>query len=163
MELEPRDWLVCFIYNCNGNRMTNRDKTKSYEISKREVYSAWLRVRKNGGGSGVDGVSIADFEVNLSGNLYKLWNRMSSGSYFPQAVKRVEIPKPDGGKRPLGIPTIYDRVAQEVVRAKLETMVDPYFVADSYGFPTHIITVTNVTYLSPSLLYNISYFSKLSK
>lgn len=114
--------------------MTNRDKTKSYEISKREVYSAWLRVRKKGGGAGVDGVNIADFEINLSKNLYKMWNRMSSGSYFPQAVKRVEIPKPDGGKRPLGIPTIYDRVAQEVVRARLEPMIEPCFVQDSYGF-----------------------------
>lgn len=114
--------------------MTNKNKTKSYEITKAEVYSAWLKVKKNKGGAGVDEITLGEFESNLPKNLYKLWNRMSSGSYFPQAVKRVEIPKADGGSRPLGIPTVYDRVAQEVVRNRLEPMLEPEFIADSYGF-----------------------------
>ncbi len=114
--------------------MKNEQKTKSYEIPKREVLRAWERVKSNQGSAGVDGISIAQFEANLSKNLYKLWNRMSSGSYFPGAVKRVEIPKPDGSKRPLGIPNVYDRIAQEVVRARLEVELDPKFHNDSYGF-----------------------------
>ena len=114
--------------------MKNEQKTKSYEIPKREVLRAWERVKSNKGSAGEDGISIAQFETNLNKNLYKLWNRMSSGSYFPGAVKRVEIPKPDGSKRPLGIPNVYDRIAQEVVRARLEVELDPKFHNDSYGF-----------------------------
>lgn len=85
---------------------------KSFEISRHLVMEAYKRVKANKGAAGVDDVSIADFESNLKSNLYKIWNRMSSGSYFPPAVKLVEIPKSNGGKRPLGIPTIGDRVAQ---------------------------------------------------
>jgi group II intron reverse transcriptase/maturase len=96
--------------------------------------NAWLNVKKNKGSGGVDGVSLENFENKLKGNLYKLWNRMSSGSYFPQAVRRVEIPKSDGRMRPLGIPTVSDRIAQEVVRAKLEPIFEPKFHKDSYGF-----------------------------
>lgn len=109
-------------------------KAKPYEVTKREVYAAWLRVKANKGAGGVDGESITSFEANLSKNLYKLWNRMSSGSYFPKAVRRVEIPKKDGSTRPLGIPTVYDRVAQEVVRARLEVKLEPIFHPDSYGY-----------------------------
>ena len=87
-------------------------QTKSYVIPKGLIYSAYLRVKANKGSAGIDGQSLYDFEQNLENNLYKLWNRMSSGSYFPKAVKRVEIPKADGGIRPLGIPTVADRVAQ---------------------------------------------------
>ena len=108
--------------------------SKSYEISKYDVLNAWLRVKENRGSGGVDGVNLKEFEKNLQKNLYKLWNRMSSGSYFPQAVKRVEIPKKDGTTRPLGIPTVSDRIAQEVVRAKLEPIFEPKFHKDSYGF-----------------------------
>ena len=78
------------------------DEAKPFKIPKREVWEAFKRVKANQGTAGVDGQSIAEFEANLSGNLYKLWNRMSSGSYFPPPVLRVEIPKADGGKRPLG-------------------------------------------------------------
>lgn len=114
--------------------MTSTERAKPYEITKRELYAAWLRVKAHAGAGGVDGESIATFEAKLSKNLYKLWNRMSSGSYFPRAVKRVEIPKKDGSKRALGIPTVYDRVAQEVVRARLEAELEPIFHKDSYGY-----------------------------
>ncbi len=92
---------------------------KSFSISKWTVHEAWLRVRANNGEEGIDGQSIADFEKNLKKNLYKIWNRMSSGCYFPPTVKRVEIPK-DKGTRILGIPTVADRVAQMVVKMELE-------------------------------------------
>ena len=96
------------------------NKAKPFSIAKREVWEAFKRVKANQGAAGVDGQSIADFEANLAGNLYKLWNRMCSGSYFPPPVRRVDIPKANGGTRPLGIPTVADRVAQEVVRRYLE-------------------------------------------
>ncbi|WP_246277268.1 hypothetical protein [Neobacillus endophyticus] len=88
------------------------NRTKSYEISKKVVYEAFLRVKANKGSAGIDKESIEEFEANLKDNLYKLWNRMSSGSYFPPAVKAVEIPKKGGGTRTLGIPTVEDRIAQ---------------------------------------------------
>src|SRR5260370_9110393 len=93
-----------------------------------------IRVRANQGAAGVDGQTIADFEADLSNNLYKLWNRMSSGSYFPPPVRRVDIPKDDGKTRPLGIPTVADRVAQMVVKRVLEPLVEPQFHKDSYGY-----------------------------
>ena len=99
-----------------------------------EVVSAWERVKAKGGKGGVDEVSIKDFEEKLDKNLYKVWNRMTSGSYHPQAVLRVEIPKGKGEKRKLGIPTILDRVAQQVVRARLEKVLEPIFHSDSYGY-----------------------------
>jgi RNA-directed DNA polymerase len=110
------------------------DKTKSYGISKKVVVEAYQRVKANKGAAGVDDQSLAAFEVNLKGNLYKIWNRMSSGSYFPPAVKGVEIPKKSGGKRLLGIPTVGDRVAQMVVKIYFEPKVEPYFHPDSYGY-----------------------------
>ena len=109
-------------------------KAKPFDISKRDVWEAFKRVKANRGTAGVDGQSIADFEADLSNNLYKLWNRLSSGSYFPSPVRRVEIPKVDGGTRPLGIPTVADRIAQEVVRRNLEPRLEPVFHADSYGY-----------------------------
>lgn len=108
--------------------------TKSFDISKRTVYEAWKRVRANRGAAGIDRQSLAGFEENLSGNLYKVWNRMSSGSYFPPAVKEVCIPKKSGGIRKLGVPTVADRVAQTVVKMYLEPLLDPCFDADSYGY-----------------------------
>ena len=96
------------------------DKAKPFAIPKREVWEAFKRVKANQGAAGVDGQSIAEFEANLAGNLYRLWNRLSAGSYFPPPVKRVEIPKANGGVRPLGIPTVADRIAQEVARRYLE-------------------------------------------
>ena len=109
-------------------------KAKPFSISKQEVWEAYKRVKANKGGAGVDGVSIEEFEKDLGNNLYKLWNRMSSGSYFPPPGRRVDIPKPDGRKRPLGIPTIADRIAQAVVKARLEPEVEKHFHPDSYGY-----------------------------
>ena len=110
------------------------DRAKPYDIPKREVWEAYKRVRANKGAAGVDGQTIADFEADLSNNLYKLWNRMSSGSYHPPPVRRVDIPKGDGRTRPLGIPTVADRVAQMVVKRFLELLVEPHFHDDSYGY-----------------------------
>ena len=110
------------------------DKAKPFDIPKREVWEAFKHVKANQGAAGVDGQSIAGFEANLSNNLYKLWNRLSSGSYFPPPVRRVEIPKANGGTRPLGIPTVADRIAQEVARRYLEPCLEPVFHADSYGY-----------------------------
>lgn len=109
-------------------------KAKPYNISKKVVWEAYKRVKANGGAAGVDGQTMADFEKDLKGNLYKLWNRMSSGSYFPPPVKLVEIPKGDGSKRPLGIPTIADRIAQTTAKMYLEPIVEPKFHPDSYGY-----------------------------
>jgi RNA-directed DNA polymerase len=109
-------------------------KTKSYVISKFVVWEAYKRVKANKGSSGVDGESLEVFEKDMKNNLYKLWNRMSSGSYFPPPVKLVEINKKSGGKRPLGIPTVTDRIAQMVVKMTLEPKLEPCFHADSYGY-----------------------------
>ena len=108
--------------------------TRQYEIERAIIDHAWLLVKKNGGAAGIDGVSVEVFEKDLEANLYKIWNRMSSGSYFPPAVKMVEIPKADGGKRRLGIPTVGDRVAQTAVKLYLEPIVEPTFHEDSYGY-----------------------------
>jgi RNA-directed DNA polymerase len=107
---------------------------KPFNIPKREVWEAFKHVKANQGAAGVDGQSIQDFEARLADNLYKLWNRLSSGSYMPPPVRRVDIPKANGGTRPLGIPTVADRIAQEVVRRRLEPLVEPLFHADSYGY-----------------------------
>ena len=110
------------------------DKAKSYEISKHTVLEAFQRVKANKGKAGIDNESLEAFESDLKNNLYKIWNRMSSGSYFPPAVKAVEIPKKQGGKRVLGVPTVSDRVAQMVVKLYFEPNVEPYFHQDSYGY-----------------------------
>lgn len=110
------------------------DKAKSYHISKQVVMEAYRRVKANGGAAGIDDESIKDFGEELEDNLYKIWNRMSSGSYFPPAVKAVEIPKADGKKRKLGIPTVGDRIAQMVVKMYLEPLIEPNFHPDSYGY-----------------------------
>jgi RNA-directed DNA polymerase len=109
-------------------------EAKPYVIPKQLVWEAYKRVKANRGAAGVDGESLATFEKDLKGNLYKVWNRMSSGSYFPLPVRLVEIPKDNGGKRPLGIPTVGDRVAQTVVKMVLEPLVEPKFHPDSYGY-----------------------------
>jgi len=110
-------------------------KAKPFEISKWQVWKAYEKVKANQGAAGVDGESIAEFEEDLKGNLYKLWNRMSSGSYFPPPVRAVEIPKAGGkGVRVLGVPTVSDRIAQTVVRLYLEPEVEPLFHPDSYGY-----------------------------
>src|SRR3981081_4655659 len=97
-------------------------EAKPFCISKQEVWEAYKRVKANQGAAGVDEQSIADFERGLKGNLYTIWNRMSSGSYFPPPVRTVKIPKAGGGERPLGIPTVPDRVAPEGVKKRMETV-----------------------------------------
>ncbi len=107
---------------------------KPFCISKQIVYDAFLCVKRNKGSYGVDGISIAKYEENLKNNLYKLWNRMSSGCYFPMPVKRVEIPKGDGKMRPLGIPAVSDRIAQTVVKLLIEPRLEEIFSNNSYGY-----------------------------
>jgi RNA-directed DNA polymerase len=108
---------------------------KPFEITKWEVWEAYRQVKANRGAPGVDGVTLEEFDKDLKNNLYKIWNRMSSGSYFPPPVLAVEIPKPHGGgTRILGVPTISDRVAQTVVARRLEAKVEPIFHPDSYGY-----------------------------
>ena len=109
-------------------------KTKPFVISKHLVMEAFKLVKANQGGAGVDKQSLGEFERNLKDNLYKIWNRMSSGSYIPPEVKAVEIPKKSGGVRVLGIPTVSDRIAQMVVKLMLEPKLEPIFLNDSYGY-----------------------------
>ena len=109
-------------------------KQKPFDIPKRLVWEAYRKVAANKGAAGVDGQSITEFEEDLKGNLFKLWNRLSSGSYFPPPVRGVEIPKSSGGTRMLGVPTVADRIAQTVVCMVLEPAAEPVFHPDSYGY-----------------------------
>jgi RNA-directed DNA polymerase len=108
--------------------------TKPFSIPKQLVVNAFKAVKANAGAAGVDRQSIEDFERGLADNLYKVWNRMSSGSYFPPPVMAVEIPKKNGGVRILGVPTVADRVAQMVVKLTFEPAVEAVFLPDSYGY-----------------------------
>jgi len=135
MEVERRGWPV--QSNDGGQPRSGRShhhQTKPFQISKHLVLEAYKRIKANKGSAGVDNQSLSDFEVNLKDNLYKLWNRLSSGSYQPPSVLRVEIPKPDGGKRPLGIPTVTDRIAQMVVKLQIEPELEKHFHPSSYGY-----------------------------
>lgn len=107
---------------------------KPFSIDKRLVYEAYKAVKSNRGAAGVDEQTIEQFDADLSGNLYRIWNRMSSGSYFPPPVRAVSIPKKSGGERILGVPTVADRVAQMVVKSVIESILDPIFPSDSYGY-----------------------------
>jgi len=108
---------------------------KPFQIDKKRVYEAYKAVRSNQGAAGVDGVTLEAFEEDLGRNLYKIWNRMSSGSYFPPPVRAVTIPKKSGnGERILGVPTVSDRIAQMVVKQLIEPDLDPVFLPDSYGY-----------------------------
>ncbi len=109
-------------------------KSKPIPITKDMVLEAYRKVRANQGSAGVDGVSLQEFDEDLSGNLYKIWNRMASGSYFPNPVKEVVIPKSNGGERKLGIPSISDRIAQEVVKTYLEPRLEAAFLPQSFGY-----------------------------
>jgi len=111
-----------------------RTTSKPFNIGKQQVYEAYQAVKSNGGAAGVDGQTIEQFEADLKSNLYKIWNRMSSGSYLPPPVRAVSIPKKSGGQRILGVPTVADRVAQTVVKQAIEPSLDPVFLADSYGY-----------------------------
>lgn len=110
------------------------EKTKVFNIPKQQVMQAYTLVKANAGAAGVDQQSLEDFDRNLKDNLYKIWNRMTSGCYFPPPVKAVPIPKKSGGERILGVPTVADRVAQMVVKLTFEPLVEPLFLADSYGY-----------------------------
>ena len=112
----------------------SKSQVKPFSISKGMVWDAYLRVKANKGAAGVDGQTVEEFEQDLSNNLYRLWNRMSSGSYFPPPVKAVEIPKSSGGVRILGVPTVADRIAQTVVAMHIASKVEPLFHPDSYGY-----------------------------
>jgi RNA-directed DNA polymerase len=107
---------------------------KPFRIPKQLIWQAWLQVKSNAGSAGIDNETIKLFEGNLKKNLYKIWNRMSSGSYLPPPVKGVPIPKKSGGQRLLGIPTVSDRIAQTVVRMVLEPDLERIFLTDSYGY-----------------------------
>ena len=114
----------------NSTSATN----KPFNIEKRLVYEAYKAVKSNKGAAGVDKQTIEEFEKDLAGNLYKIWNRMSSGSYFPPPVLAVSIPKKNGGERILGVPTVSDRIAQMVVKQVIEPILEPIFLPDSYGY-----------------------------
>jgi group II intron reverse transcriptase/maturase len=114
--------------------MTADMTNKPFMIEKRRVYEAYKAVKSSKGAAGVDGQTIEQFEADLRGNLYKIWNRMSSGTYFPPPVRAVSIPKKSGGERILGVPTVADRVAQMVVKQLIESDLEPIFLADSYGY-----------------------------
>jgi len=138
MEMERRvakaNYIIQFWKLVNQKWEELMNKTKPYEISKHVVMEAYKRVKANKGAAGVDGESLKAFEANLKDNLYKIWNRMSSGSYLPPPVKAVEIPKKSGGTRMLGVPTVADRIAQMVVKIYFEPQVEPHFHHDSYGY-----------------------------
>lgn len=111
-----------------------KEMTKSLPVSKRMVYDSYLKVVDKDGGAGIDKQSIDMFNENMPGNLYKIWNRMTSGSYFPPPVRTVFIPKKQGGERPLGIPTVSDRIAQGVVKDYLEPSLELIFHNSSFGY-----------------------------
>jgi RNA-directed DNA polymerase len=134
MEPERRGRIIVPSSHANPQGEERATRAKPFDIPKRLVWNAWRLVRANAGAAGVDGESIDVFERDLKNNLYRIWNRMSSGSYFPPPVKEVLIPKKSGGQRPLGIPTVSDRIAQAVVKLVLEPELDPHFHEDSYGY-----------------------------
>lgn len=125
--------LVSYLFTTR-NGMIDYYEIKSQPITRLKVWAAYKEIRSNKSSSGIDGMTWQWLEKNSNSELYKLWNRLTSGSYFPQAVKEVSIPKKDGGKRKLGIPSVLDRVAQQVVRAHLEKIVEPHFHGSSFGY-----------------------------
>lgn len=134
MRVERRGCVIRFYQGVNRRGEELVSKTKPLAISKRAVWEAYRQVKENRGAAGVDRQSLEDVEQDLANNLYKLWNRLASGSYFPPPVLAVEIPKAQGGMRRLGIPTVADRIAQTVGKQAVEPGVEPYFHPDSYGY-----------------------------
>jgi RNA-directed DNA polymerase len=139
--VEPRGWLtrnVRFVQpglaREEARRAMPTSQTKPFDIPKQKVWEAYRQVAANKGAPGVDSQTLGKFEADLKGNLYKIWNRMSSGSYFPPPVRAVEIPKASGGVRLLGVPTVADRVAQTVMAKYVEERAEPIFHPDSYGY-----------------------------
>ena len=114
--------------------MIRLNESKTQPIEKSEVWAAFLKVKSKGGSAGVDGMTIEKVQLNPKKYLYPIWNRLASGSYHPPAVKQVAIPKVDGSKRLLGIPTVCDRTAQMVIREELEQIVEPHFSKNSFGY-----------------------------
>lgn len=114
--------------------MIFKEQTKSVPVTKEMVWESYKKVKSNGGSAGIDHQSLSDFDRVRSNELYKLWNRLASGSYFAPAVKRVNIPKAGGKTRPLGIPTVGDRIAQQVVKGYLEPRLESIFLENSYGY-----------------------------
>lgn len=114
--------------------MIFKEQTKSIPITKEMVWASYKKVKSNGGSAGIDHQSLSDFDKVRSKALYKIWNRLASGSYFSPAIKRVTIPKAGGKTRPLGIPTVSDRIAQQVVKTYLEPRLESVFVENSYGY-----------------------------
>ncbi len=136
MEMERRGTVIqygVFVNNHDDGKM-NEEKTKSFAVSREMVRDSYQKVSAKQGSAGIDEQSIEMFNEHLEGNLYKLWNRLSSGSYFPPPVRTVMIAKKQGGERPLGIPTVTDRIAQGVVKDYLEKIVEPLFSNGSYGY-----------------------------
>ena len=125
--------------------MKQEQINKPFSISKTLIFNSWKGVKENKGSAGIDGVSIKDYEQSLGGNLYKLWNRMSSGSYFPQPVKLVEIPKKSVGKRPLGIPVVEDRIAQPAVVLHINERIDKAFHENSYAYRSGVSAIDALT------------------
>ena len=134
-----------------GNEDDAVTNPKPYDIPKRRVLEAYRRVRANQGAAGIDGESLAMFEADLAGNLYKLWNRLSSGSYFPPPVKQVEIPKKSAGVRILGVPTVADRVAQQVVVWRIGADLFGVSHPDSHGYQLNRLMKNPVIEVSDSL------------
>jgi len=138
MGLERRGQVIPVEYQINNFlfylRMIEERKTKTQPIERRQIWRAYKSVQKNGKAAGVDEVSLQEFGKEKEKHLYKIWNRMASGSYFPPEIKAVEIPKRDGGKRKLGLPTVGDRVAQMVVKHQIECRFEQMFHEDSYGY-----------------------------
>jgi RNA-directed DNA polymerase len=134
MELERRNRIIELLAFANSSEEERSLMAKPFDIPKRLVWHAWRLVRANRGAAGVDEESVDMFERDLKNNLYQLWNRMSSGSYIPPPVREVLIPKKSGGERPLGIPTVSDRIAQMVAKLVLEPQLEPHFHEDSYGY-----------------------------
>ena len=114
--------------------MIFKEQTKSVPITRMMVWEAYKKVRSNKGSAGIDSITLDEFEKVRSKELYKIWNRLASGSYFPLNVKRVEIPKGGGKTRPLGIPTVSDRIAQQVIKAYIEPRLEAEFMNSSYGY-----------------------------
>ena len=135
MEVERRGSVIWNFYIGQPIKWEESiNKRKPFEISRHQVMEAFKLVKANKGASGIDEETIAEFEADLKNNLYKLWNRMSSGSYFPKPVRGVEIPKKSGGVRLLGIPTVEDRIARMVARLNFEPLLEPIFYDDFYGY-----------------------------
>jgi RNA-directed DNA polymerase len=134
MTMERRSCVRLSKLKFNSQEEEVLSEIKPFIISKYLVMQAFKLIKANAGSAGVDNQSLADFEKDLKNNLYKIWNRLSSGSYFPPPVKAIAIPKKSGGERILGVPTVADRIAQMVIKLEFEPCVEPYFLPDSYGY-----------------------------